>query len=115
MTKSENIKPLEDDQFASLVIEASKTLPKTLFVIDFWAEWCGPCKMLAPLLDKIANKYTTVKFFSVDVEKTLHITEEFKIKSIPTLLFIKDGIEVDNMMGLNPEQKIVKVIEDLIA
>lgn len=74
----------------------------SLIVVDFFATWCGPCKMIAPLLDKFSNEYNQVKFSKIDVDQLGDIAQKYSISSMPTLVFIKNGQEVERVIGANP-------------
>ena len=89
------------------VIEPSK---KELIIVDFFAEWCGPCKALSPILDRLSEEYK-LKVFKVDVDKENALAEEFGIMSIPTVVFFKDGEPKEFFVGLYPEPKIRELIE----
>lgn len=73
-----------------------------LVVVDFFATWCGPCKMIAPLLDKFAAEYSQAKFIKVDVDEQGEIAREYEISSMPTVLFIKNGSIVSKVLGAQP-------------
>ncbi|KAK6198512.1 thioredoxin [Scheffersomyces amazonensis] len=73
-----------------------------LVVVDFFATWCGPCKMIAPLLDKFSKEYTTAKFIKVDVDQFGEIAQEYEVSSMPTVIFFKDGKIVNKIIGANP-------------
>lgn len=73
-----------------------------LVVVDFFATWCGPCKVIAPLLDKFAAEYSNAKFIKVDVDEFGSIASEYEIASMPTVLFIKSGEVVSKVIGANP-------------
>lgn len=75
-----------------------------LVVVDFFATWCGPCKMIAPILDKFAAEYTQVKFIKVDVDEVGELASEYEITAMPTFLFIKDGKVVEKTQGANPNK-----------
>lgn len=75
-----------------------------LVVVDFFATWCGPCKMIAPILDKFAAEYTQVKFIKVDVDELGELASEYEITAMPTFLFIKDGKVVEKAQGANPNK-----------
>lgn len=75
---------------------------KGLVVVDFFATWCGPCKMIAPMLDKFAAEYDSVSFIKVDVEKVAEAAQQYSITSMPTILFFKDGKEIHKIIGVNP-------------
>ena len=83
-------------------------------VIDFYADWCGPCNALSPILKEIASKYEPkIKFFKLDIDKDSDIAKRFDVMSIPTVLFFKDGILINSITGLQPEQNYIKQIETL--
>lgn len=74
-----------------------------LVVVDFFATWCGPCKMIAPLLDKFSQEYTTAKFIKVDVDEFGDIAQEYEVSSMPTVIFFKGGKLVTKVIGANPK------------
>lgn len=85
---------------------------KDLILVDFWAEWCGPCKMLSPILEEIEseNKY---RVFKVDVDKNAELISEFKIRSVPTLIVFKDGQKIDQMIGYKSKEEILEKLDSL--
>mgnify|MGYP001198613990 FL=1 len=83
-----------------------------LVVVDFWAEWCGPCQMIAPVISKLADEYEgKVVIGKCDVEENTIITSKFAIRNIPTLLFIKNKEVVDKLVGAVPADRIKEKIE----
>ncbi len=85
-------------------------------VIDFWAEWCGPCRMVAPILDKLAKEYAgRVKIAKVDVDANPQLSQTFRIQSIPTMMFVKEGNIVGQTAGAAPEAALRDVFEQLIV
>ncbi|HZK31672.1 MAG TPA: thioredoxin [Corynebacterium sp.] len=95
------------DTFREVVVESAKPV-----VVDFWAEWCGPCKKLSPLIEEIATELgdqVTVAKVNVDDERTLGAM--FQIMSIPAVLIFKDGEKVDEFIGLRPKQEIINKIQ----
>ena len=73
-----------------------------LVVVDFFATWCGPCKMIAPLLDKFAAEYSQAKFIKVDVDEFGELAQEYEVSSMPTVLLLKGGSVVTKVIGANP-------------
>jgi len=94
-----------DDTFEKEVINS-----KGVVVVDFWATWCKPCKMLTPVLDDFSNKLNA-KFVKVDVDENSVLSSTYMITSIPTVLIFKNGVIVDKFMGFKPSTEIVKIIE----
>ena len=83
-------------------------------VVDFWAEWCGPCKMIAPLLDEIATeKAGTVKIGKVDIDKNQSLSLKYNVRAIPTLLFFKNGQVVDQVTGMTSKKDLLGRVEAL--
>jgi thioredoxin 1 len=83
-------------------------------IIDFWAPWCNPCKMMAPEFEsafKSLNNKT--KFGKINIDENQNIAEEFDVMSIPTLIFFKDGREVDRLIGLKSKDEIIEKADDL--
>ena len=96
MSENETIAHLTDDTFGAEVEQGSG-----LVVVDFWAEWCGPCRAIAPILEQLAAAYTgKVRVAKVDVDQNQKTTMRFNVRSIPALLFFKDGKHVDTVIGL---------------
>ncbi|KAI3989184.1 hypothetical protein MKX01_033220 [Papaver californicum] len=83
---------------------------KKLIVIDFTASWCGPCRMIAPILAEIAKKLTNVLFLKVDVDELQSVAQEWKVEAMPTFVFVKEGVEVERFAGANKAK-----LEELIA
>jgi thioredoxin 1 len=103
---AENIIEITQDNFESV----RKGNPK--LVVDCWADWCGPCRILAPIIDKLAKEYNgKVSFGKVDCDKNQKIVQQFKVMAIPTLLFLKDGEVVDQSVGLVPKDEIEAIIK----
>lgn len=102
-------KPIEltDSNFSQEVLESDVPV-----LVDFWAEWCGPCKMVEPVVAELADDYEgKIKVGNVDVDNNQQTAMNFNIRSIPTLLLFKDGDVVEMMIGAQPKNNIVDKIE----
>jgi len=85
-------------------------------LVDFFAEWCGPCKMQSPVIDELATEMEgKVKIGKVDVDVSPNTAQEFGVMSIPTLIFVKDGQEVKRLQGFNPKEKLVEELNELMT
>lgn len=78
---------------------------------DFYADWCGPCKMVDPMVKKVLNNYPSIEFIKVDVEVDRELTAKFGVTSIPTMVVMKDDVEVSRLNGFNSVDAIEKAIE----
>ncbi|MEL7622321.1 MAG: thioredoxin [Clostridiales bacterium] len=81
-------------------------------LVDFWAEWCGPCRMLSPLVDEIANELDgKVKIGKVNVDEEPELAREYGVMSIPTLVVLKEGKVAASSVGVRPKEEIIKLLE----
>ncbi len=102
---------INDQNFEKEVVQS-----QTPVVVDFWAPWCGPCRMLAPVTEKLADTYTgKVKFCKINVDENPQTSTRYRIMSIPTLVFFKGGQQKDSSMGAVPENILKPKVEALIA
>ncbi len=85
-----------------------------LVVIDLWATWCGPCMMLAPIIDEIEKEMPEVKFCKINVDDERELAMEFKIQSIPTIAIVKNNTFLDMSVGLVPKEKLVNLIKEYL-
>jgi thioredoxin 1 len=105
-------KPVDtsDDTFASDVLESD-----TPVLVDFWAPWCGPCKMVAPVVEELAEDYDgKVKFYKLNTDDNPNIAGQYGIRSIPTLLLFKSGNAVGQIIGFKPKQTLAKEIDNIL-
>ena len=80
-------------------------------IVDFWASWCGPCKMQAPILDELAEELTDVKFGKVNVDEEQQLAIRFRVDAIPTLCFYRDGKLVNQVVGLTTKERLKAMID----
>jgi thioredoxin 1 len=106
---SENVVELNDSNFDTVVSGASEPL-----LVDFWAPWCAPCRMLSPVVEEIAGENAgKFKVTKVNVDESPAVSEKFGIRSIPTLLFFKGGVKRDQTVGVLGKAEIVRRLEAL--
>ena len=108
---NETIVDVNSNNFMQEVIEFSSKQP---VVVQFWAPWCGPCKQLAPLLEKVVNETGNVKLAKVNIDENQEIAAQMRVQSVPTVYGIVDGKPVDGFAGAQPESELRKFIKKLI-
>jgi thioredoxin 1 len=108
---SEQVQTFTDGNFDDTVLKSSAPV-----LVDFWAEWCGPCKRLAPTVDALAADYAgKVTFGKLNVDENPNVSFKFQIRGIPTLLLFKDGQVVESVVGLAQKDDLKKVIDKHIG
>ncbi|MBP7552745.1 MAG: thioredoxin [Spirochaetes bacterium] len=96
-----------DDNFENEVLKSTKPV-----LVDFWAAWCGPCRMLGPIVEEIANEYSDkVKVCKVNVDDNRNISAKYNIMSIPTVIIFKNGQIVEQTVGVAPKEKLVGLFQ----
>lgn len=96
---------LNNANFENEVLKSDKPV-----LIDFWAPWCGPCRMVSPVIDEIAGEIDGAKICKVNVDEENELAKTFGVMSIPTLVVIKDGKEVTRAVGVRPKEEIIKML-----
>ena len=92
--------------FEKEVIDSEKPV-----LLDFWADWCGPCRMVSPIVDEIAEEETTVKVGKINVDDEPELAQRFSVMSIPTLILIKNGTEVKRLVGARSKSELLSWID----
>lgn len=104
---SEQIVNITNDTFQEVVLNSEKPV-----VVDFWASWCGPCRMVAPIMEELANDYDgKVQIAKVNVDDQGELAAQFRIMSIPTVLIFKNGQMVEKVVGARAKGEFVELIE----
>ncbi|HEX2209080.1 MAG TPA: thioredoxin [Longimicrobium sp.] len=111
MADSNNIATITDANFQSEIADNSG-----LSMVDFWATWCGPCRIIAPFMEQLADEYSgQVKVGKLDVDANQRTAAQFNVRSIPTVLFFKNGQVVDQVVGAVPKPMLERKIQELLA
>ncbi|MBL4788655.1 MAG: thioredoxin [Kordiimonadaceae bacterium] len=98
-----------DENFEELVLKSDKPV-----VVDFWAQWCGPCKMIGPILEEISNERDDIIIAKMDIDENPERPTEYGVRSIPTILVFKNGESVATMMGAKPKAQLTSWIDGAV-
>jgi thioredoxin 1 len=110
MADSNNVVTVTDANFGEI------TGQPTLTMVDFWATWCGPCRMIAPIVEQLADEYLgQVTVAKLDVDSNPRTAAQYNVRSIPTILFLRDGQVVDQVVGAVPRPALENKIKQLLA
>ncbi len=106
MSENNNLKNVTDADFNEVVLQSDK-----LVLVDFWAEWCGPCKMIAPIIEELSKEREEAFFVKVNVDQSTETATNYGIMSIPTIAIFKNGEIVDTIVGAVPKGHLNKAID----
>ncbi len=102
------LKHLAQEDFEKEVLESKKPV-----IVDFFATWCGPCKMLGPILEEVADETKNVTILKVDIDENMELAQKFGIMSVPTLMIFKDGQEIGREIGFKPKDQVLEIIKSI--
>ena len=100
------VKKINSENFEEEVLKSKKTV-----LVDFFADWCGPCKMISPIVDEVAKENEQIKFVKINVDESQDIAMQYNVMSIPTLVVIKEGKEINRNVGFIDKQEIIELIK----
>ena len=101
------VKILKKSEFKTMV-----EVSNSLVLVDFYATWCGPCKMLAPVIDEIAEEESVAAIYKVEVDSLMDIAMKYSVQSVPTLMIFKNGKPVDTLIGYHSKEEIINFINE---
>lgn len=89
----------------------NEKISKGKVFVDFWASWCGPCRMIAPILDELSREMNDIKFYKLNVDDNGDVAQQYEVMGIPTLIFFKDGKEVKRIVGVKSKEDLKKELQ----
>jgi thioredoxin 1 len=115
--RMKNVKPVETSK--KIVTLGNKNfklaLKKEVLLVDFWAPWCGPCKMVAPTLNEIAETENDITIGKVNVDHNQDLAKKYKVRNIPTMVIFKNGVEVGRIVGVKTKKSILSEVRSAVA
>jgi thioredoxin 1 len=105
-----DVMELSDNDFESQVLQATEPV-----LVDFWAPWCQPCRMIAPVVEELAKENAGLKVAKINIDNSPNVATQYGVTSIPTLIVFKNGEVVDRFMGIQPKQRLQEAIDQAIA
>ncbi|MCD8025872.1 MAG: thioredoxin [Clostridiales bacterium] len=102
------VNELYSEEFSEKVLNSDK-----IAVVDFFATWCGPCKMLSPVLEKLSEENSGIEFFKVDIDQNEELANEYSVSSVPNVLIFKNGEFVENSIGCKPKDELQKLLDSV--
>ena len=96
----------------SVIDDSDFQVDSGLCVVKFWATWCGPCKKMEPTIKQLESEFTMMKFISVDVDQVPSLAQKFRIRTLPTILLLRDGKEIERVTGMSLMDPLRKLFQD---